>query len=74
MRERSKAWSVPPDWPSYSHDAGCTPRLAGAHLEDQPATSGVDPRELQDVTEEGAGRLGVVGVDERVQSSDHAQR
>src|SRR6185436_12456158 len=47
------------------------PGLAGPGPEDQPATPGVDGRELEDVAEEVAGGVGVLGVQERVDGGDH---
>ena len=50
------------------------PELAGPGLEDQPvevAGAGVDVREAEHVAEEGPGRVGVVGVDQRVAGEDH---
>jgi hypothetical protein len=37
-------------------------QFARAALEDQPAVAGVGAGELKDVTEEGSGRVRVVGV------------
>src|SRR5438270_11278401 len=52
--------------------SGVDAELRRAGLEDQPAFVGVDEGPVEHVTEEGSGRLGVIGVDERVNTSDHA--
>jgi SAM-dependent methyltransferase len=45
--------------------------LARRQREDEPALARVDAREIQHVPEEGASRLGVLGVDQGVSPRDH---
>lgn len=47
-------------------------QFGGGQREDEPAVSGIDRRELEHISEEGANSFGVLGEDDRVRSSDHA--
>lgn len=49
---------------------GVHTQLRGRCLEDQPAVAGVDVGHPEHVTQEGAGLIGVRGVDDRVRSGD----
>src|SRR5438270_13718397 len=49
--------------------SGVDAELRRAGLEAQPDFVGVDEGPVEHVTEEGSGRLGVIGVDERVKTS-----
>jgi hypothetical protein len=52
--------------------AGMHSKLGRRQREDQPAGAGVHGIEAQDVAQERAGSLGVLGKDDRVHPSDHA--
>ena len=51
--------------------AGVHAELGDAGPEDQPPAAGVDVRPAEDVAEERPCRVGVLGVDERVDGRDH---
>jgi hypothetical protein len=45
--------------------------LAGTGFEDQPTVAGIDKREFEDISKEGAGFGRVIGIDESVCGGDH---
>jgi hypothetical protein len=52
--------------------AGMHSKLGGRQREDQPAGAGVHGLEAQDVAQERASSLGILGKDDRVHPGDHA--